>query len=362
VTVGPQAELPSKLPPPTSSRVNRKANATSVLILTSGTTGGTKACVLSQENLTWSAARTAEAFELTATSRYLTPLPLFHINAQVIGLLAALTRGASVALGHPLPAAKLWEAASRVQATGLSLVPSLVRDLVVQPSGNPPQSLRFAVCSSAPLPLDVAQAFEQRFQIPLLVSYGLSEAGCFVSYGRAHPRTPLDSVGKPAGCECRLSDEGELWVRGPGIFQGYDQDADATAKTLLPDGWLRTGDLAHFDDEGHLYIRGRIKDLINRGGEKLSPMDLESTLRQCPGVADVAVFGIQDARLGEEVAAAVIPHAGSGLNEDALETFCETHLAEFETPKQWLLLEAFPRGPTGKVLRSELVVLASRNR
>lgn len=322
-----------------------------VLIMTSGTSGGVKACELTQASLAWTSAQTVEAFGHTPASRYLTPLPLFHINAQVIGLWAAVRGGGAVAVGARLPAPKLWEAAARTGATGMSTVPAMIHDLLELP-GEPPASLRYVVCSSAPLPNAVRGRFEERFGIPLLFCYGLSEAGCFVSYSRPEPPSPPGSVGKPLGCEVRIED-GEVVVRGPGLFAGYAGDPEATALALVG-GWLRTGDVGELDDDGFLFLRGRLKEMINRGGEKIAPDAVEAVLRECSGLQEVAVFAVPDERLGEEVAAAIVLREGHDLSDDDLWDFCADRLAEFETPKHWKRMEALPRGATGKVLRRVL--------
>jgi long-chain acyl-CoA synthetase len=349
IDVGARGTLPAALPAPMKALPVVDPRTPMVLIMTSGTSGGAKACVLPQANLVATAAAAAEAFGLNSRSRYLTPLPLHHINAQVIGLLAAVTAGGSVALGARLPPAKLWEAAARVRATGMSSVPALVLDLLGT-GGAPPPSLKYVVCSSAALPDHARARFEGRFRVPLLFCYGLSEAGCFVSYSRVEPPSPPGSVGKPLGCEVRLGEGAEVLVRGPGVFAGYDADPEATA-VALRGGWLHTGDVGRLDAEGFLFIEGRLKDMINRGGEKIAPDAIEAVLRECPGVAEVAVYAVADERLGEEVAAAVVVAPGADLDEDALFDFCADRLAEFETPKTWRFLAELPRGRTGKVLR-----------
>ncbi len=350
IAVGSQGDLPAGLPAAGPPFGPVDPGTPIALILTSGTTGGIKACRISQANVCWTAATTAEAFGLGAGSRYLTPLPLYHINALVVGLLAALQAGSAVALGPRLPGAKLWEAAARVGATAISVVPAIVHDLLDSP-GAPPESLEFAVCSSAPLPRAIRERFEARFGLPLRVSYGLTEAGCFVSYGQTGG--PPGAVGIPRGCEVRI-DAGEIAVRGPGIFGGYDGDEAATRRALR-DGWLYTGDRGRFDGE-FLILEGRIKELINRGGEKVAPDAVEAVLLECPGVREAAAFAVPDERLGEEVAAAVV---GTVSDADLWE-FCLDRLAEFETPKTWLHLDALPRGATGKVLRRALQEEAGR--
>lgn len=353
--VGPRAALPRDLPPPAAGLPAVDPSTPLVLIMTSGTSGGAKACVLPQANLAWTSRAAREAFGLDAGSRYLTPLPLHHINAQVVGLLAAVQAGGAVALGARLPASKLWEAAARVGATAMSAVPALVHDLLAGP-GGPPASLRFVVCSSAALDPAARRAFEARFGVPLLFCYGLSEAGCFVAYSRVEPPSPPGSVGRPHGCEVEIAPDGEIRVRGPGVFAGYDADPVASA-IAVQGGWLHTGDVGRLDAAGFLYVEGRLKELINRGGEKIAPDAVEAVLRACPGVGEVAVYAVPDPRLGEEVAAAVVRapgEAGEALDEEALFDFCAERLAEFETPKTWAFMAALPRGRTGKVLRRTL--------
>jgi acyl-CoA synthetase (AMP-forming)/AMP-acid ligase II len=256
-----------------------------------------------------------------------------------------------VGIGSRLPAAKLWEAAARCKATGMSSVPAILYDLLAG-DGAPPPGLRYVVTSSAPLPDKAREDFEQRFGIPLLVCYGLSEAGCFVSYSRTSPRSPVGAIGMPIGCEVAITGD-EVVVRGPGLMEGYDGDPEATALALR-DGWLHTGDCGRLDADGFLYLSGRLKDMINRGGEKIAPDAVEAVLRECPGLAEVAVFGVSDPRLGEEVAAAVIPAPGTAWSDEDFWDFCDGKLAEFETPKHWQRLPEFPRGATGKVLRRAL--------
>ena len=366
VTVGPRGALPAGLPPapahpapgelpnglppaPIPPTPGGWADQPLVLVMTSGTSGGAKAVVLTQGNLVWTSAAACRAWGRGPADVYLTPLPLHHINAQVVGLLTALQGGGAVALGSRLPPAKLWAACERVGATGLSLVPALVHELLAR-DGAPPAGLRYAVCSSAALPAGARDAFERRFGIPLLFCYGLSEAGCFVTYSQLAPVSPPGAVGRAFGCEVQLSAEGEIRVRGRGLMRGYDQDAAATAHAIR-DGWLHTGDVGRLDADGFLWVEGRLKDMINRGGEKVAPDAVEAVIRGCPGVAAVAVYGVPDERLGEEVHAAVVAAPGSGLAADALDEWCAERLAEFAAPKAWRFLDELPRGPTGKVLR-----------
>jgi acyl-CoA synthetase (AMP-forming)/AMP-acid ligase II len=183
--------------------------------------------------------------------------------------------------------------------------------------------------------------------------YGMSEVACFATYTRPSAPGPAGSSGAPHGCEVAIED-GEILLRGAGVFAGYDDDEAATRAVLPGDGWLRTGDEGVLDPEGFLYVRGRRKEMINRGGEKIPPADVEAVLLACPGVATACAFAIPDERLGEEVAAAIVRADGASLGDDDLWSFCAGRLAEFETPRRFYFVDALPIGPTGKVLRREL--------
>ena len=320
------------------------------LVQTSGTTGQSRACCITHRGALHSAQATATAFGRTAATRYLTPLPLFHTNAQVVGLLTAVLTGGALIVGPRLTAERLWAAVERTHAEGLSLVPAMVHDLV-QLDRPAPACLRYAVTSSAAMPAGLHRAFQRCTGIPLCSSYGLSEASGLVTFGYAGQ--PEGSVGKPAGCELRLSSEGEVLLRGPVLFQGYEHDESATARTLR-DGWLHTGDLGRLDDAGNLTLQGRLKDLINRGGEKVAPLDVEAALLRHPAVREVCAFGVPDARLGEKVAVAVVFAQGQRVSAEVLRETCVELLADHQLPELWWEVDSLPRGPTQKVLRREL--------
>lgn len=311
------------------------------LMLSSGTSGTSKLCRITHAGAVWTSRHTAVAFGHAPGTRYLTPLPLFHINAQVVGLYAAAQAGSAIALSARLPAAQLWKTAERTQATGMSSVPAILHDLLAAPE-QPPPCVKYVVTSSAPLPEHVRVAFELRFRIPLLVCYGLTESTGYAAYGPG----PLGSVGAARGAELRIGDEGEVLIRGAGIFPGYLDGPD-----VVHDGWLHTGDVGELKD-GFLYLRGRIKEMINRGGEKIAPAEVEAVLTQLPGVVEAGVFAVPDERLGEELAAALV--VSRDVTDEELFDWCSERLAEFRTPRRFFRLDALPKGATGKLLRRKL--------
>ncbi|MBL8953970.1 MAG: AMP-binding protein [Myxococcaceae bacterium] len=342
-SVGRKGELPAGLPPPAALDTLPVPRPDSLLslMLSSGTSGTSKLCRITHEGAVWTSRHTAEAFGHAPGTRYLTPLPLFHINAQVIGLYAAAQAGSAIALSARMPAAQLWAAVERTQASGLSAVPAILHDLLQSPE-PPPPCLKYVVTSSALLADHVRTTFEQRFNVPLRVCYGLTECTGYAAYGPG----PLGSVGAARGAELRIGDEGEVLVKGRGVFPGY-----LDGPPVVHDGWLHTGDVGELRD-GHLYLRGRIKEMINRGGEKIAPAEIEAVLTQLDGVLEAGVFAVPDERLGEELAAALV--LSRDVSDDALFDHCAQALAEFRTPRKFYRLGELPKGPTGKLLRRKL--------
>ncbi len=343
LSVGKKGELPAALPAPASldDLPAPQPDTLLSLMLSSGTSGTSKLCRITHAGAVWTSRHTAQAFGHRPGTRYLTPLPLFHINAQVIGLYAAAQAGSAIGLSARLPAAQLWAAVERTQASGLSSVPAILHDLLQAP-GAPPPCLKYVVTSSALLADHVRTAFEQRFGVPLRVCYGLTECTGYAAYGPG----PVGSVGAPLGAELRIGDEGEVLVKGPGVFAGY-----LDGPPVVHDGWLHTGDVGELRD-GHLYLRGRIKEMINRGGEKIAPAEIEAVLTQLEGVVEAGVFAVPDERLGEELAAALV--LSRDVSDDALFEHCSQALAEFRTPRKFFRLKELPKGPTGKLLRRKL--------
>jgi acyl-CoA synthetase (AMP-forming)/AMP-acid ligase II len=233
-------------------------------------------------------------------------------------------------------------------------------------SGERPvrSSLRFIRSCSAPLMPSLLLELESVFGVPVVEAYGMTEGSHQIASNPLPPRARKPgSVGLPTGTEVAVLDgsdaavpcgvSGEVAIRGEAVTRGYDGDAKTVSGAVCRD-WLRTGDLGHFDEDGYLVLDGRVKDVINRAGEKISPAEVEPVLAAHPAVAQVAVFGAPDPTLGEMVAAAVVPHEGSTLDAAAVRAFAAGRLAPFKIPTRILVVDEIPKGPTGKVRRHEL--------
>jgi acyl-CoA synthetase (AMP-forming)/AMP-acid ligase II len=223
------------------------------------------------------------------------------------------------------------------------------------------QRLRFIRSSSSSLPSRVMQELEAAFDCPVIESYGMTEASHQMTSNRLPPgKRKAGSVGVAAGPEVRLmaadgsfaapSDEGEIVIRGPNVTAGYVNNPTANADSFR-DGWFRTGDLGRFDADGYLTIEGRLKEIINRGGEKISPREVDEALMAHPAVAQAIAFAMPHAKLGEDVAAAVVLREGAATDERALRDFLAGRLADFKVPRRIILLDEIPKGATGKLQR-----------
>jgi long-chain acyl-CoA synthetase len=223
--------------------------------------------------------------------------------------------------------------------------------------------LRFALCGSAPVPVEVMRQFESLFNCPVVEGYGLSESTCRATFNPIADRRP-GSVGLPIGNEVRVFDDqdgelgpgqiGEIVLRGANVMKGYYRNEAAT-RDAMRSGWLHTGDLGYRDDEGFFYVVDRKSDMIIRGGENIYPREIDEVLYQHPLVKEAATVGVPDELYGEEVRAFVVPRPDATVTEEELLSYCRTRLADFKCPKSIILLDKIPKGPTGKLLKRELI-------
>lgn len=339
-----------------------------LLLQTSGTTATPKLVPLTHANLLASARHVARALQLTPADRSLAVMPLFHIHGIVASLLAPLLSGGSVICSEPLPGDALLALLGSAQPpTWLSAVPTLLHSLVAAcgPEGGlcPPHTLRLIRSSSAPLAPALARRLEAVFKVPVIEAYGMTEAAHQICSNSLPPgpRFP-GSVGVAAGPEVAVlgaggqllppGQVGEVAIRGANVTAGYPGETEGGWVTA-GDGrrWFPTGDEGSLDAHGVLRLTGRLKEMINRGGEKVVPREVDEALMEHPGVAQAVAFAVPHPSLGEDVAAAVVPEAGVRVLEEELRAHCFARLAPHQVPSRIVQVDAVPKGPTGKLQR-----------
>ncbi len=337
-------------------------NSPLAILFTSGTTGRPKAAVLTAANFTWSAVASAFRLGVLPEDRWLLTLPLYHVGGLSIVWRSALY-GTAIVLpseGSFDPHA-LDETLRRHRVTLVSLVPTQLYRWVQAVAGPPSKSLRAVLLGGAAAPADLLhEALARRY--PVALTYGLTEATSQVATATpAKVQRKPGSVGHPLlYTQVRVVDEkghhlpagaiGEIVVRGPTVFAGYDGDPQAT-QAALRDGWLHTGDLGYLDAEGDLWVVNRRSDLIVTGGENVYPAEVEAVLRQHPAVAEACVVGLDDPEWGQRVAAAVVLRPGAHVTPDTLAAHCRQHLAGYKVPRLIRLVPDLPRTASGKVRR-----------
>ena len=346
------------------------ATTTALLMYTSGTTGVPKGVLLTQANLAANALAISQEHDLRNTDRVLAVLPLHHINAFAVTMLAPLARGGSLAMAPKFSAAQFWQLAVDMRCTWLNVVPTIVSYLLegIAPPRESLARIRFCRSASAALPPEHHIAFEARFGIGIVETMGLTEtvAPAFSNPLAASLRK-VGSVGRASGGQAMVVDAalipvaagvtGELVIRGPHVMSGYYKNPEATRAAFTPDGWLRTGDLGHCDADGYYFVTGRIKELIIKGGENIAPREVDEVLLSHPSVLEAAAVGIPDRHYGQEIMACVVLRTGATGDVESLRAFCIEHLGRYKTPSVFRFVESLPRGPSGKVQRLKLVDL-----
>ncbi len=337
-----------------------------LLFLTSGTTSQPKVVRLTHLNICTAAAVTGAALALQPTDRCINVMPLFHGHGLIGVVLSSLAAGASVVCtpGCDADCFAAWLAEFR--PTWYSAVPTMHQAILAamgrHGAGSAPASLRFVRSASAPLPSRIAAELESAFGTCVIDTYAMMEASSAPVACQPLPpgqRKP-GSVGVPAGLDVAIMDQagallrpggtGEIVVRGATVMDGYDGDAAAT-QSAFAGGWFRTGDLGFFDDDGYLFLTGRAKEIINRGGEKIAPREIDDVLLEHAAVAEAVAFPVPHSTLGEDVAAAVVLRDGVAATAQDLRQFMAGRLSDFKIPRQILIVSEIPRGPTGKLQR-----------
>ncbi len=337
------------------------------IIYTSGTTGRPKGVILTHHNYMEDTRLMNVAVEMTSEDRFLCILPLFHVNAQVVTTLGPMYAGGSMVLMERFSPKEFLPALERYGATAFSGVPTVYAILNNQPDAEQYDlsKLRFCVCGAAPMPVEVFNEFEKKYNAFILEGYGLSEATCASSVNPLAGKRKIGSIGVPYeeqpmkifddnDTEVPVGTVGEIVIQGPNVMRGYYNNPEATAETLK-NGWLHTGDLGYIDEDGYFFIVGRKKEMIIRGGENIYPKEVEEVVYRHPAVLEAAIVGLPDEVWGEEVAAFVVLRDDGSLDEEKLIDYCKERLADYKCPRKAFFVTDLPKTATGKIQKRKVV-------
>jgi len=365
ITLSTTTESESNLD--TVSKIVNEPTDVALFLHTSGTTSRPKGVPLTQLNLASSVNNIKSVYKLTESDSTVIVLPLFHVHGLLAGLLSSLVGGAAVTLpaAGRFSASTFWSDMNKYNATWYTSVPT-IHQIILDRHLSKPESaypkLRFIRSCSASLAPSIMARLEEAFEAPVLEAYAMTEATHLMSSNPLPENGPHipGSVGKPVGQEMAILNEngvqqpagvsGEVCIRGPNVTKGYKNNPEAN-KSGFQFGWFHTGDLGYFDSDGYLHLVGRIKELINRGGEKISPIELDAVLLSYLDISQAVAFGVPDDKYGEEVNCAVIPREGVTIDEAEVLRFCKKNLAAFKVPKRVFITDSLPRTATGKIQR-----------
>jgi acyl-CoA synthetase (AMP-forming)/AMP-acid ligase II len=335
-----------------------------LVLHTSGSTGRPKRVPILHRNMAASTRNIVAHYALSPEDVSLCVMPLFHVHGLVASTLSTLLSGGTVVIPAKFNALSFWRTVRDNKATWYSAVPT-IHNLLLSRAGNErpegAESLRFIRSCSASLPAEMMEQMERVFGVPVLEAYGMTEASHQMA---SNPQPPAarkpGSVGPGTGVKIGIMDEpgnllapnvrGEVVIQGPNVVSGYENNPEANAKSYT-NGWFRTGDQGFLDADGYLTLTGRIKELINRGGEKIGPREIDEVLLAHPAVAEAVCFGVPHPGWGEEVEAAVVLKEGETATAADVMAFCKERLAEFKRPKKIYITNAIPRTATGKIQR-----------
>jgi acyl-CoA synthetase (AMP-forming)/AMP-acid ligase II len=335
-----------------------------LVLHTSGSTGRPKRVPIKQRNITASTRNIVAHYALNDKDVSLCVMPLFHVHGLVASTMSTLLSGGTVVVPGKFNVMSFWRTVRDSGATWYSAVPTIHSMLLARAGDERPagaEGLRFIRSCSAALPPEMMAKMEQVFGAPVLEAYGMTEASHQMASNPQPPsaRKP-GSVGPGTGLEIGIMNDagdllptgavGEVVIKGPNVVEGYENNPEANAKSYT-NGWFRTGDQGILDAEGYLALTGRIKELINRGGEKIGPREIDEVLLGHPCVAEAVAFGVPHATWGEEVAAAIVLKENQTATEAELQAYCKERLADFKRPKKFYIIDAMPRTATGKIQR-----------
>ena len=342
-----------------------KADDIALVLHTSGTTSRPKIVPLSQANVTASASHIIDILSLSAEDKCMNIMPLFHIHGLIAAVLSSVTAGSSVFCSPPFNALRVFSWFDEANPSWYTAVPTMHQAILSRAPRNKEIldkiNLRFIRSSSSSLPPPVMHELEETFGAPVAESYGMTEAAHQMASNELPPgkRKP-GSVGVAAGPEVSIMDEngkilpqgetGEIVIRGPNVTDGYENNPTANAENFT-NGWFRTGDQGVLDEDRFLKITGRLKEIINRGGEKIAPLEVDNVIQSHPAVAQTVTFSMPHPKLGEEVAAAIVLNEGAEITDREIKNFVSEKLADFKVPRKILFLDEIPKGATGKMQR-----------
>ena len=335
-----------------------------LVLHTSGTTSRPKIVPLAHKNIAASAGNIRRTLALTANDRGLVIMPLFHIHGLIAALSAPLSAGGEVCCTPGFNALKFFSWLDAVKPTWYTGVPTMHQAILLRASGNQNvlenHRLRFIRSSSSALPPTVIAELERVFGVPVVEAYGMTEAAHQMASNPLNGSRKAGTVGPSGGPAIRIVDDtgtevprghtGEIVIKGPNVMTAYENNPKANADAFY-DGWFRTGDQGVMDDDGYVAITGRLKEIINRGGEKISPREVDEIIMEHPAVHQCVTFAMPHDMLGEEVAAAIVLRQGTAATDKELRDFAAARLAPYKVPKKILLLDQIPVGATGKLQR-----------
>ena len=343
-------------------------NDEALVLHTSGTTSRPKIVPLSNNNIYSSSENISKSLDLTDKDHCLNIMPLFHIHGLIAVLATSMKVGASICASSGFNALKFLDLAKSEKITWYSGVPTMHQAILLRAnkSGDVAKklNLRLIRSSSASLPPAVFKNLNEVFNCPVIEAYGMTEATHQMTSNPLPPKQQKAGfVGLPAGPEVCIMDDngnilkqgnvGEICIKGDNVTLGYENNDDAN-KTSFTNGWFRTGDQGYFDNDGYLKISGRIKEIINKGGEKISPLEVDNVLMDHPSIDQAVCFGYEDKMLGENIASAIIIKDGMECSENDVLNYAEKKLAKFKIPKKIFFVDEIPKGATGKLQRNVL--------
>ena len=340
----------------------------SILMYTSGTTGRPKGVLHTHASLLAGGWTTALAHGLTPQDRALCVLPIYHINGLCVTVMGPLVSGGSAVVCERFSASRFWGLCKAHEVTWFSVVPTIISHLLhgaENPDATTTARIRFGRSASSALAVETQTAFQTRFGIPIIETMGLTETAAQILSNPLPPGVrKIGSPGKAFGNEVVIlgpdqrpaptGTEGEIAVRGPNVMAGYLNNAEATQATFTPDGWLRTGDLGRMDADGYVFVTGRLKELIIKGGENIAPREVDEALYAHPDVVEAAAFARPCPQYGERVEAAVKLRDGASVGSEELRRLCRRKLGDFKCPEAIHILDDLPKGPSGKIQRLRL--------